>query len=65
MSLAPGVIPAASRFMYGILSGDGGFHARTDFRKNFRFFYENNFLPPSGVRFVTNQKLRLLKSSKI
>ncbi|KAL8112992.1 hypothetical protein AgCh_020347 [Apium graveolens] len=25
-----------------------GFHARTDFRKNFRFFYKDNSLPPSG-----------------
>ncbi|KAK1375294.1 hypothetical protein POM88_031487 [Heracleum sosnowskyi] len=64
MSLASGVIPT-STFIYDCLYNDGGFRARTGSQKNFGFFHKNNFLPQSGVRIVTNQKLRLLKLSKI
>ncbi|XP_074331313.1 uncharacterized protein LOC141668358 [Apium graveolens] len=63
MSLAFCVTPTCSFIFSGLYNGRR-FHPMTGFQENFGFVHKNYFLRSSGLRFKTNQKLRLLKSAQ-
>lgn len=64
MSLAFRFSPVGT-FIYGCLYDGGGFPARIGFQKNFGFSKKKKNSRPSGLRFVTNQNLRFLKSNHV